>query len=96
MLDPLSYRRYTEGQILHFVSERPEALGCLSERERGIWVARHPDDGSAPVSVKELAGVQGVSPERIRQIERYADRKVRRLLDRDTRKCRHCDGKGWA
>ncbi len=54
------------------------ALDCLDGRERRIIAARQLSDRRTPL--RELAMEYGVSPERVRQIEQYALRKLRCYL----------------
>ncbi len=51
----------------------------LSDRERQVIVARYGLDGSAGLTLREIGEHIGLSRERVRQIERRALRKLRRL-----------------
>jgi RNA polymerase primary sigma factor len=55
-----------------------EALGHLPERVRHILVRRHGLDGGEPATLRELAEELGVSRERVRQLQREAERRLRR------------------
>ncbi|MEA2383872.1 MAG: polymerase primary sigma factor [Solirubrobacteraceae bacterium] len=59
------------------VEHVPALLDCLSERERTVIRARY-GIGGAPRTLRELAGVLGVSGERVRQIEQCALERMRR------------------
>jgi RNA polymerase sigma factor (sigma-70 family) len=54
-------------------------VGQLSERERQVIVARYGLDGSRGLTLREIGEHIGLSRERVRQIERRALRKLRRL-----------------
>jgi RNA polymerase primary sigma factor len=56
-----------------------EALARLPERERRVLVGRHGLDGGEPLTLRELSEEFGVSRERVRQLQREAERKMRRL-----------------
>jgi RNA polymerase primary sigma factor len=56
-----------------------EALARLPERERRVLVGRHGLDGGEPLTLRELSEELGVSRERVRQLQREAERKMRRL-----------------
>jgi DNA-directed RNA polymerase sigma subunit (sigma70/sigma32) len=88
-------RMYDDDQVSRFVGQRPECLEALTDRERRILLARLPKDGKPSMTLERLAQEQGVTRERIRQIENRADRKIRRFMVRDLRRCQHCGGKGW-
>ena len=47
-------------------------LAALPPRERSILTARFGLDGSAPCTLDQIAVVQGVTRERVRQIEKRA------------------------
>ncbi len=56
-----------------------KALARLPERERRVLAGRHGLDGGEPVTLRELSEELGVSRERVRQLQREAERKMRRL-----------------
>ena len=56
-----------------------EALARLPERERRVLAGRHGLDGGEPLTLRELSQELGVSRERVRQLQREAERKMRRL-----------------
>jgi RNA polymerase primary sigma factor len=56
-----------------------EALARLPERERRVLVGRHGLDGGEPLTLRELSEELEVSRERVRQLQREAERKMRRL-----------------
>jgi RNA polymerase primary sigma factor len=60
-----------EASLLH------DALGRLPERARRVVVRRHGLDGGEPATLKELADELGVSRERVRQLQRQAERALR-------------------
>jgi RNA polymerase primary sigma factor len=55
-----------------------EAMGRLPERVRHVLVRRHGLDGGEPATLKELAEELGISRERVRQLQREAERRLRR------------------
>jgi RNA polymerase sigma-32 factor len=57
-----------------------EALACLDERERAIFVARHLTESESTPTLEELSGQFGVSRERVRQLEERAYKKVRQHM----------------
>jgi RNA polymerase sigma-32 factor len=57
-----------------------EALTCLTDRERGIFVSRRLAE--QPRRLEEIARELGVSRERVRQIEMTAFEKIRRFVAR--------------
>jgi RNA polymerase primary sigma factor len=56
-----------------------ETLARLPERERRVLAGRHGLDGGEPLTLRELSEELGVSRERVRQLQREAERKMRRL-----------------
>jgi RNA polymerase primary sigma factor len=58
-----------------------ELLEILGRREKLILMKRFGIGGEEEQSLRELAGEFGVSPERIRQIEKKAMEKIKRRLD---------------
>jgi RNA polymerase primary sigma factor len=54
-----------------------EALGRLPERVRYVLVRRHGLDGGEPATLRDLAEELGVSRERVRQLQREAERRLR-------------------
>jgi RNA polymerase primary sigma factor len=54
-----------------------EALARLPERARRVIVRRHGLDGRGPATLRELAEDLGVSRERVRQLQREAERRLR-------------------
>jgi RNA polymerase primary sigma factor len=54
-----------------------EALARLPERTRRVLVRRHGLDGGEPATLRELSEELGVSRERIRQLQREAERRLR-------------------
>ncbi len=69
-------------------------LGKLSERERGILEKRFGLDEHEPMTLRELAKEYGVGPERIRQIEQRALRKLKHP-GRNRWLREHLDGDGF-
>lgn len=57
-----------------------EALACLDDRERAIFVARHLTEAEATPTLEELSGQFGVSRERVRQLEERAYKKVQQHM----------------
>jgi RNA polymerase primary sigma factor len=55
-----------------------EALGRLPERVRHVLVRRYGLDGDEPATLRELAEELGISRERVRQLQREAERRLRR------------------
>ena len=55
-----------------------DALGVLNERDRRIFEGRRLAED--PITLAELAGEFGVSPERVRQIEVRAFEKVQKAV----------------
>jgi RNA polymerase primary sigma factor len=55
-----------------------EALGRQSERVRHVLVRRYGLDGDEPATLSELAEEFGISRERVRQLQREAERRLRR------------------
>ena len=58
-----------------------ELLEILGRREKLILMKRFGIGGEEEQSLRELAGEFGVTPERIRQIEKKAMEKIKRRLD---------------
>jgi RNA polymerase primary sigma factor len=56
-----------------------EALARLPERARRVLVRRHGLDGREPATLRELSEELGVSRERVRQLQREAERRLRGL-----------------
>ena len=54
-----------------------EALAKLPDRLRRVLIGRHGLDGGEPATLRELAEEFGVSRERVRQMQREAERKLR-------------------
>jgi len=54
-----------------------EALGRLPERVRYVLVRRHGLDGGEPATLRDLAEELGVSRERVRQLQREAEHRLR-------------------
>ena len=54
-----------------------EGLGRLPERARRILLRRYGLDGGEPATLRELSEELGVSCERIRQLQREAERRLR-------------------
>jgi len=54
-----------------------ETLARLPERARRVLVGRHGLDGGEPATLKELAQELGVSRERVRQLQREAEHRLR-------------------
>ena len=54
-----------------------EALARLPERARRVLVRRHGLDGREPATLRELSEELGVSRERVRQLQREAERRLR-------------------
>lgn len=63
-----------------------EVLGRLPERSRRVLVLRYGLDGGEPATLKEVSEELGVSRERIRQMQREAERKLRNLAAQSSRK----------
>jgi RNA polymerase primary sigma factor len=57
------------------------ALAGLRDRERKVLTQRFGLDGDRPLSLRELGGQLGLSPEAIRLIEKRAMKKLRRVLE---------------
>jgi RNA polymerase primary sigma factor len=55
-----------------------EALERLPERVRHVLVRRYGLDGDEPATLRELAEELGISRERVRQLQREAERRLRR------------------
>ena len=66
-----------------------EALARLPERARRVLVARHGLDGLKPATLRELSEELGVSRERIRQLQREAEHKLRSFRTPATQAARH-------
>lgn len=58
-----------------------QALATLSERDRIILIGRYGLDGGDPVTLDALAPVFGVTRERVRQLQKLAEERLRPLLD---------------
>jgi RNA polymerase primary sigma factor len=58
-----------------------EVLGLLSERESRILVAHYGLDGNTPRSLQEIGETLGCTREWVRQLERRAIARARRLLE---------------
>jgi RNA polymerase primary sigma factor len=56
-----------------------EALARLPERARRVLVRRHGLDGREPATLREISEELGVSRERVRQLQREAERRLRGL-----------------
>ncbi|MGH3086988.1 MAG: sigma-70 family RNA polymerase sigma factor, partial [Rubrobacteraceae bacterium] len=56
-----------------------EALAKLPERARRVLLRRHGLDGGEPATLRELSEELGVSRERVRQMQREAERRLRSL-----------------
>jgi RNA polymerase primary sigma factor len=54
-----------------------EALARLPERARRVLLRRHGLDGREPATLRELSEELGVSRERVRQLQRDAERRLR-------------------
>lgn len=59
-------------------AELADTLQVLGERERRVLALRYGLDGQKPLSLRDVGRVFELSPERIRQIEERALRKLRR------------------
>lgn len=70
------YRR----DVFDFIRYQPECLDALDPRERRILIARRPDADPEPKTLLELSREEGVSRERIRQLEHRATMAVIRLM----------------
>lgn len=57
-----------------------EAISCLDEREREIFVARYLTESELTPTLEELSGQFGVSRERVRQLEERAYKKVQKHM----------------
>jgi RNA polymerase primary sigma factor len=55
-----------------------EALARLPQRARRVLVRRHGLEGGEPATLRELSEELGVSRERVRQLQREAERRLRR------------------
>lgn len=68
----------------HTKAKLREALGQLDPRSRRViearWLAEDADGNTAPMTLQELAHELGVSPERVRQIEKKALSKLRESM----------------
>ena len=71
-IDPLQI--VSEGDAADLVAA---AVGKLTDRERTIVNARFGLEGESPKTLAEIKEIVGVNPERIRQIEQKALRKLR-------------------
>jgi len=54
-----------------------ETLACLPERARRVLVRRHGLDGRGPATLRELAEELRISRERVRQLQREAEHRLR-------------------
>ncbi|MGH3086042.1 MAG: sigma-70 family RNA polymerase sigma factor [Rubrobacteraceae bacterium] len=63
-----------------------EVLGRLPERSRRVLVMRYGLDGGEPATLREVSEEFGVSRERVRQMQREAERKLRNLAAQSSRK----------
>jgi hypothetical protein len=54
-----------------------EELARLPERARHVLVGRHGLGGGEPLTLREMAEEMGVSRERVRQLQREAERRLR-------------------
>jgi RNA polymerase sigma factor (sigma-70 family) len=72
--DPVDYLN----RVAHF-EEVQLLVGHLSDREKDVIVARYGLDGTNGLTLREIGERIGLSRERVRQIERRALRKLRRL-----------------
>lgn len=57
-----------------------EAISCLDDRERAIFVARFLTESESMPTLEELSGTYGVSRERVRQLEERAYKKVQKHM----------------
>jgi RNA polymerase primary sigma factor len=69
-----------------------EALARLPERARRVLVARHGLDGRGPATLRDLSVELGVSRERVRQLQRDAERRLRTSRMAVTPRVSHRDG----
>jgi RNA polymerase primary sigma factor len=66
-----------------------EALERLPGRVRRVLVGRHGLDGREPATLRELSEELGVSRERVRQLQREAERRLRRFRVTSSLMARH-------
>jgi len=65
-----------------------ESLEEMSDRERHVLVRRYGLDGREPATLAELGAELGVTRERVRQLQRKAERRLRGRLAPE--RCRGC------
>ncbi len=63
-----------------------EVLSRLPERSRRVLVRRYGLDGGDPATLKDISEELGVSRERVRQMQREAERKLRNFAAQSSRK----------
>jgi RNA polymerase sigma factor (sigma-70 family) len=74
--DPRAEDAYENLGLRLDAADLPRLLECLNERERMIVHARY-GLGEEPQTLRELAGVLGISAERVRQLEQCALERMR-------------------
>jgi hypothetical protein len=73
----------SKGTVLLLAEEVARALSALSERDLGVIRMRGGQVDGMPRTLREVAIVYGVSPQRIRQIEAHAVATLRQFLNDD-------------
>ncbi len=66
-----------------FAQELQEVMARLSAREQRVLRFRYFNDGRKTTSYRSIGREEGVSGERIRQVEQRAKQRLRALLKRD-------------
>jgi DNA-directed RNA polymerase sigma subunit (sigma70/sigma32) len=61
----------------------------MSARERHVLVRRYGLDGREPATLAEFSNELGVTRERVRQLQRNAERRLRGRLEPE--RCRRCE-----
>jgi len=73
-----------------------ESLEEMSDRERRVLVRRYGLDEREPATLAELGAELGITRERVRQLQRNAERRLRGRLVWERRRRDKCPGKGSA
>jgi RNA polymerase primary sigma factor len=80
LADPVAEDAYEQVPQHVLAAQVPKLLEHLTERERVVIRARYGLEGEEESTLQELAGLLGVSAERVRQIEKASLEKLERAL----------------